>query len=121
MLRRQSALKRGANRIHKPHPDALERIGVSGNPKYGESAAERRVLARELADIAERVLRSSAGPHSIRDKLIFQLCFYHDLSLGQIVHCQGINLTKAGVDRVLTRLKNRIRALVEKGLSDAAA
>ena len=110
-LRRQSALKRRTTQALDPLPE-----GRGGGHCHSQSASsdgqiERRLLARELADIGSQVLKDSAAPSTLRDKLIFQLYFFHDLSLGEIARCRGINLSKAGVDRVLNRLKERIKIL----------
>jgi predicted DNA-binding protein YlxM (UPF0122 family) len=51
--------------------------------------------------------------------LIFQLYFDKDLSVEQISHCQGVNLSKAGVEKVINRLKERIRNVVSPDASEA--
>jgi Zn-finger nucleic acid-binding protein len=51
--------------------------------------------------------------------LVFQLYFDKDLSAEQISRCRGVNLSKAGVEKVINRLKERIRSVVSPGASEA--
>jgi DNA-directed RNA polymerase specialized sigma subunit len=57
---------------------------------------------------------------SDRDHLIFKLHFFDDMSAAQIALCRGIGLSKPGIERVLRRVKDRIRTLAEAGPSAVA-
>ena len=76
---------------------------------------ERRLLAREVVELSAKTLRFLPGPYPARDRLIFQLYFLHNLPADQIRQCKGINLSKAGVEKVLNRLKERIRTATSAG------
>ena len=76
------------------------------------------MLGRELRELSSKLLNQGKGRHPSRDRLIFQLYFFHDLSAGQIARCEGINLSKAGVEKVLNKLKDRIRSNAAVGSSE---
>ncbi len=82
-------------------------------------AMERKILADEVRRLCERTISSMAGESTSRDILIFRLYFEHDLSTRQISRCQGVNLTKAGVENVINRLRNRIRDVLSAGVPEA--
>jgi RNA polymerase sigma factor (sigma-70 family) len=104
--RRQHALKR-IDRAPASEADVDEE---AREPQWsGHREMERQLLAQELREFGERTIRSDAGATSDRDLLIFRLYFDHDLSCVQIARCQGIQLTKGGVQRALTRVKCLIR------------
>jgi hypothetical protein len=73
-----------------------------------------------VVELSTRMLRFLPGPYSTRDRLIFQLYFLHNLSADRITQCKGINLSKAGVEKVLNRLKERIRAATSTGPASSA-
>ncbi len=108
-LRRQSALKR---------PQRLETIPEQG-PQITDfpdrsscgrhHPVEREILVRELVGLSKRAIDDNAAECSDRDRLIFKLYFYGDLSLSQISKCAGIGLSKTGVEKVLDRLEQKIR------------
>jgi DNA-directed RNA polymerase specialized sigma subunit len=50
-----------------------------------------------------------SGEYSDRDRLIFQLYFYDGLSIAQIAKCEGIELSKTGIEKALDKLKGRVR------------
>ena len=107
--RSQWALKRASDRADKQDllTAQLQSLGSTGFSDV--RAIERRLLAREVVELSERTLKFLPGPHSARDRLIFELYFHHNLSTEQITRCKGISLSKAGVEKVLNRLKERIR------------
>ncbi|HYK91893.1 MAG TPA: sigma-70 family RNA polymerase sigma factor [Acidobacteriota bacterium] len=80
---------------------------------------EKRVLAREVMRLSQRSIRSLSGESGGRDWLIFQLYYVDGLSIDQITRCNGIELSKAGVEKVLNRLKKRLQSLVSTDRSEA--
>jgi RNA polymerase sigma factor (sigma-70 family) len=70
---------------------------------------ERQLLAREVVELSLRTIENESGSESVRDRLLFELYFAHDLSTAQIAQCKGIGLSKTGVEKALNRLKGRIR------------
>lgn len=83
---------------------------------------EQIILLGELSKICERTIRNHSGAHAARDMLIFQLYFFHGLSVNQIAVCRGVNMSRAGVEKVIGRLVCRIRhAANEMSFREAAA
>jgi len=80
-----------------------ERAASSDDP-------ERTVLARELATFGRDAIRELSRETSDRDSLIFQLYFFHGLSIAEIAGCRGIDLSETGIKKVLTRVKDRVRS-----------
>jgi RNA polymerase sigma factor (sigma-70 family) len=72
-----------------------------------ENSVEREILAREIEQLSFKTISSSVLP--IRDKLIFQLYFYEGLSAAQIASCNGIGLSKTGIEKIINRLKEKVR------------
>lgn len=110
-LRRQRALKRPLSVV------PVWQTETSGTPSLADSAAEiphaeRTLLAREVVQLSERMIRSLSGKSSDRDWLVFKLHYYDDMPASQIAQCKGIALSKAGVEKVLNRLTERVRTLV---------
>jgi len=93
-------------------------FGAAQRPIRG---VEYEVLLKEVRELSNRAVECVAGRSPDRDRLVFQLYFFHDLSLSQIAECKGVNLSKAGVDKVLNRLMDRVRAVVSVGTTEAAA
>jgi RNA polymerase sigma factor (sigma-70 family) len=83
------------------------------------AAMERRILARELRAICDSAIPNLEREASDRNMLIFRLYFDHDLSPAQIAGCNGVNLSRAGVEKVLQRLKEHIRGLVSQASAEA--
>jgi RNA polymerase sigma factor (sigma-70 family) len=108
--RSQWALKRASDHIDTQHLLTAQLQNLDSTKSSEVRTIERRLLAREVVEISKRTLKFLPRPYSARDRLIFQLYFRHDLSAEQITRCKGINLSKAGVEKVLNRLKERIRA-----------
>ncbi len=118
-LRRQRAKKRPSSQ-RQVEPFLPGRSGPrTGNTRAQRSSTERDLLAREIMDLCKRSLEALEGRFSARDKLIFKLYFFHDLSLSQIAQCRGIDLSKAGVERVIDRLVERLRTAASIDISEA--
>ncbi len=118
-LRRRRAKKRPSSQ-RQVEPFLLRGSGrLAVNARAGRPSTERDLLAREIMDLSKRSLDALEGKFSARDRLIFRLYFFHDLSLSQIAQCQGINLSKAGVERVIDRLMERLRAAASIDISEA--
>src|SRR5262245_59802722 len=83
------------------------------------ASMSRELLAREVADLSMRMISDSSGESSARDQLIFQLYFTYGLSTTQIAQCKGVELSKPGVEKVLNRLKDRLRNVAGTGPSEA--
>ncbi|MBN2320093.1 MAG: sigma-70 family RNA polymerase sigma factor [Acidobacteria bacterium] len=104
-LRRLKALKRlpTNDRDEKLTPGAsLHSRRNTDNPGF-----ERMILADELVSMIYRGIQAHSGRTSERDRLVFELHFFEDLSFGQISRCESINLSKAGVEKILKRLVSR--------------
>ena len=84
----------------------------------GAISIEREVLGREIKSLCEQTIHSHEVESAARNMLVFQLYFDKDLSTEQISRCQGINLSKGGVEKVINRLKERIRSVVSPGASE---
>jgi RNA polymerase sigma factor (sigma-70 family) len=114
-LRRRSAGKRPLSLVRKTQP----RPAQCPSPD-SDTQVERKILAREVLRLSERALRSISSVDSYaRDWLIFQLYYYDDLSTFQIAQCKGVDLSKAGVEKVLNRMKERVRSSLSVDRSEA--
>jgi RNA polymerase sigma factor (sigma-70 family) len=85
-----------------------------------DTGCDRQILIRELKSFAIRTAQSHSGDASLRDQLVFQLHFFDGLSHSQIAQCKGVNLTKAGVEKVIKRLVERVQFLASSGRSGEA-
>jgi len=107
-LRRNNALKRRISSAETE--DALRNAANSG--RFTDHAfLEREILARELVTLFTRIIHSHSGEVSERDQLVFRLHFFDGLSYSQISQCKGIHLSKAGVEKLLKRLVDRVQVL----------
>jgi RNA polymerase sigma factor (sigma-70 family) len=88
--------------------------------EVGFPVAERELLGREIRQLGDRTLGTMPRESAERDRLIFQLYFYEDLSPRQISECEGICLSRAGVEKVLGRLKDRLRRMASTVTSEGA-
>jgi len=70
---------------------------------------EREILAHEVERLSLQAIQDNSG-EPVRDKLIFQLYFFDGLSTGQIASCKGVGLSKTGVEKILNRIKDRVRS-----------
>jgi RNA polymerase sigma factor (sigma-70 family) len=108
-IRHQSAKRRfhwfaqaiPAQDREKGDPDPAREPGV-------EDLIDRRVLATEIEQLSLEAIRDNSDEPG-RDELIFQLYFIEGLSTAQIASCKGIGLSKTGVEKMLNRLKDRVR------------
>jgi RNA polymerase sigma factor (sigma-70 family) len=111
-LRRTSALKRrtSASETEESMKDSsnLHRLGDN-------TGFEREILVRELVSMFTHTIKSRSGQVSDRDQVVFQLHFFDGLSYSQISQCKGINLSKAGVEKLLKRLVDRVQILASSG------
>jgi RNA polymerase sigma factor (sigma-70 family) len=106
--RRQATKKRFS--WTKPVDIEASEVGLL-EPKHDTAnSMERSFLARELAQLSLQEIKNHS-PEPDRDHLIFQLYFYEGLSTAQISACQGVGLSKTGVEKALSRLKERVRNL----------
>ena len=114
-FRRNNALKRrtSALEIEESIKDSNDSRRLKGN-----SGFEREILARELVSLFTHTIKSHSGQVSDRDQLVFQLHFFDGLSYNQISQCKGINLSKAGVEKLLKRLVDRVQILASSGNSE---
>lgn len=116
-LRRNNALKR-----RSPAIGSEESVAGSDNThRLMESPRfERLILAREIAGLISQTIKSHSGSVPDRDKLVFKLHFFDGLSYSQIAQCGGINLSKAGVEKLLKRLVERVQTIATSGKSGEA-
>ena len=113
--RSQWALKRASDRADTQHLVTAHLQSLNPTEFSDVRVIERWLPAREVVELSAKTLQFLPGPYLARDRLIFQLYFLHNLSADQIRQCKGINLSKAGVEKVLNRLKERIRAVQPAG------
>lgn len=111
-LRRNNALKRRASAIGK---DETVLDSTESHQRNDSSNFERMILARELTSLFRDTIRSHSGDASKRDRLVFKLHFFDGLSYSQIAQCGGVNLSKAGVEKLLKRLVDRVQMLAASG------
>jgi RNA polymerase sigma factor (sigma-70 family) len=118
-LKYQRRLKRpGGREVRMLNFPGVERPTERG-VGTGAISIEREVLAREIRNLCEQTIHGHEAESSARNMLVFQLYFDKDLSAEQISRCQGVNLSRAGVEKVINRLKERIRSVVSPGASEA--
>jgi RNA polymerase sigma factor (sigma-70 family) len=101
----QAAKRRGEN-------DSAENVELAAPCRHSRADHnfERQVLIRELVSLTQSTIEShSEGAE--RDRLVFDLHFLQGLSFGQISQCKGVNLSKAGVEKLLKRMIARVQLL----------
>jgi RNA polymerase sigma factor (sigma-70 family) len=118
-VRRDRALKRPAL-VHASLEDSVSSIPVDADRGRESSASERGILAREVKELSKHTIRNRSDEFTARDLLIFELYFEQDLTTSQIANCQGVELSKTGVEKVLNRLKDRVRSAAEIGTHEAS-
>jgi RNA polymerase sigma factor (sigma-70 family) len=116
-LRHNNALKRKSASREK---DQLIADGHNHQHQANHMKYEREILGRELMSLTRESIDSNSGPVSGRDHLVFKLHFFDGLSYNQIAQCEGINLSKAGVEKLLKRLVGRVQDLVLPGKGEGA-
>ena len=118
-LRRRRAIKRPRSDESRAWAFQTARSLNPGANEAEPRAMERKLLAREVTVLCERAIHNLSGESSTRDMLVFQLYFLHDLTARQIAQCRGVNLSKAGVEKLIDRLKDRIRSVISIDSSEA--
>jgi RNA polymerase sigma factor (sigma-70 family) len=113
-LRRNNALKR--RHIAVENDEAV--LTAAGPQHRNYSEFERAILVSEIVSLARHTIDSKSGHVSNRDHLVFKLHFFDGLSYSQIAQCKGINLSKAGVEKLLKRMVGRVQTLVSPGKSE---
>lgn len=106
-LRRSKAIKRRTTVADDERPKIVPSAGFC--KIIDNKGLERSILANELLSLVRQTIRSKSGRASTRDQLVFELHFLDGLSFSQISECKGINLSKAGVEKLLRRLIGRVQ------------
>jgi RNA polymerase sigma factor (sigma-70 family) len=106
-LRRSKAMKRRNTFADEERPKVAPSVGFS--KMIDNKGLERAILADELLSLVHQTIGSKSGWASTRDQLVFELHFLDGLSFSQISKCKGINLSKAGVEKLLRRLIGRVQ------------
>ena len=114
-LRCANAGKRGHDR---ENTGDLEIASSNQRNRPDHCGFDRHILIRELVSLTKNTIDSSSGQTSNRDQLVFDLHFFHGFSYNQISQCKGINLSKAGVEKLLKRLFDRVQILATAGRSN---
>jgi len=114
-LRRNNALKRRAKAFETE--ESITDFVLSHTPE-NRPESEREILIHELVSLTQQAIKSYSGHVSHRDQLVFKLHFFDGLSFSQISQCSGINLSKAGVEKMLKRLLLRVQTLASAGKSE---
>jgi RNA polymerase sigma factor (sigma-70 family) len=111
-LRHRNRLKRSGETEARRVPSLKVQRADWHREGLKPSAMEREVLAREVRSLFEQEIHSNETESCARNLLIFRLYFEHELTAKQIAACRGVNLTKTGVEKVINRLKERVRSVV---------
>jgi RNA polymerase sigma factor (sigma-70 family) len=101
-LRRYKAIKRQP--ADKSSEKQKAEISSPSRRIRDNPGIERIILANELVSLIRKSIKSHSGKASGRDQLVFELYFFEGLSFNQISQCEGIHLSKAGVEKLLKRL-----------------
>jgi RNA polymerase sigma factor (sigma-70 family) len=114
-LRRNNTLKR---RHTAAESDETTLVSAGSRRQTNYSEFERDILVGEIVSLTRHTIDSHSGRVSNRDHLVFKLHFFDGLSYSQIAECKGINLSKAGVEKLLKRLVGRVQTLASPGKSE---
>jgi RNA polymerase sigma factor (sigma-70 family) len=114
-LRRSNALKR---RHTAPEIDEFTLASAASRRFTDSLEFERDILVGEIVSLTQNTIECHSGDVSSRDRLVFKLHFFDGLSYSQIARCKGINLSKAGVEKLLKRLVGRVQTLASSGKSE---
>jgi len=114
-LRRNNALKR---RHTAPESDESTPASAASRRFTDSPELERAILVDEIVSLTQNTIQRHSGDVSSRDRLVFKLHFFDGLSYSQIAQCKGINLSKAGVEKLLKRLVGRVQTLASSGKSE---
>jgi RNA polymerase sigma factor (sigma-70 family) len=110
-VRRFKAIKRQpADKVsEKQYPE-----GSSHSHRTKDNSGfESKILAHELILLIRQNIKAHSGQTSGRDQLVFELHFFEGLSFNQISRCEGVNLSKAGVEKLLKRLIGQVQATLQ--------
>jgi RNA polymerase sigma factor (sigma-70 family) len=111
-FRKVRAQKRGPWPASIVSSEESEQAGHLGSAwREWQNLLEREILTRELEQVSMEIIRNHSGDPD-RDRLIFQLYFKDDLSAAQIAACEGVGLSKTGIEKTLNRLRDRVRTAV---------
>ena len=111
-FRRLRAQKRGPWPASIVSSEESEQLGEMGSTSHAwQNSMEREILVRELERVSMETIRIHSGDPD-RDRLIFQLYFKDGLSTAQIAACEGVGLSKTGIEKTLNRLKDRVRTAI---------
>jgi RNA polymerase sigma factor (sigma-70 family) len=115
-LRGANAARRGTDR----EAAATAEIALFNQQRpAGRDELDRGILVRELASFTQNTREPEPEETMNRDRLVFDLHFLHGLSFSQISQCKGIDLSKAGVEKLLKRVIARVQILAgERKLSE---
>jgi RNA polymerase sigma factor (sigma-70 family) len=117
-MRVQRRYKRAGGVETSGIPRKTDRRLTDNQESLRHPATDRSLLAKEIRALGERILSDRASETASRDRLIFRLYFDHDLTPFQISKCQGVNLTKTGVEKVIHRIRDHIRSVVAPAPSE---
>lgn len=100
-------VKRGAGR-HETPLDSFAESAVAG--REGLPEMEREILIREIDELLDEFLAAAEPPARERHRQIFWLYYRQGLTAREIALIPGIGLTQKGVESVIQRLTNHVRA-----------
>jgi RNA polymerase sigma factor (sigma-70 family) len=107
-LRGANAARRGTDRRAAGTADITP---FSQQRLANHDELDRGILVRELASFTQSAREPELEKTMNRDRLVFDLHFLHGLSCRQISQCKGIDLSKAGVEKLLKRVIARVQIL----------
>jgi RNA polymerase sigma factor (sigma-70 family) len=116
-LRRQRSLKRARSSTAAALPAIAMKRLMPERTDFERPAVERDILAQEVRNLCERTISNLRSDTSMRDLLIFRLYLDQGLAPDQIARCEGVSLSRAGVELVLNKLRDRIRIMVARDAS----
>jgi RNA polymerase sigma factor (sigma-70 family) len=106
-LRRRGTIKR--TRAEKEDKPFTRRASGDMSRDADHLEIERGILAEELITMIDQKIIDNPSRTPARDRLVFELHFLEGLSCAQIAQCQGINLTKPSIEKILKRLIDQVQ------------
>jgi RNA polymerase sigma factor (sigma-70 family) len=110
-LRRHKTIKRTV--VEKDNAEVSSMASSIWSRDADHLGIERGILAKELISMIHKAINDRPGRMPARDQLVFKLRFLDGLSCGQIAQCQGINLSKPSVEKVLRRLIDGVQEALQ--------
>lgn len=110
-LRRYGTIKR--TRVETDNEQTNLRVQTVSSRDADHLEIERGILAEELISMIHQAIKDNSNRTSARDRLVFDLRFLDGLSCAQIAQCQGINLAKPSVEKILKRLIDGIQEALQ--------